>query len=252
LKSTFPYLLTTSLIFISPLGFANNEDDESPKIIDELFLSNTAYPPEEGKWGIIASPRYEKGDEGEQFSIPLSIEYGLTDQLKVEFEYTPYIHVDSNEDGNLSGNGNIGIGFKYVWANINDFGLNIAVGYEHEFASGDSDVISDGDDKPKDENSVYIAFAKNINSEGTTQALIQLGSEFQDSEKEEYVNLGLYSAFDSYSLSAEYNWAEEQSFITPGITWNLPDGWAIGIATPIGIDGEADYAVTSNIIYEWE
>lgn len=30
------------------------------------------------------------------------------------------------------------------------------------------------------------------------------------------------------------------------------DGWEFGVGTPIGIDGEDDYKLLVNIIYEWE
>ncbi|MDX2424645.1 MAG: hypothetical protein QNK15_00145 [Cycloclasticus sp.] len=231
---------------------AESADEAEPtQILNELFLSDTAYTQEKGEWQLSISPEYEDNDEGSRFLVPVSLEFGITDQLQVELEYTPYIDINS-DDVNRHGQGNIELGLQYSWGNINNSGLNVALSYSHEFANGDRAVISEEGEKPEDEDNIYVVFSKGIGANSNTQAFLQLGRELQGNEHEDYANTGIYSSMGNYALSMELNWTQEQSFITPGITWALDNGWEFGLGTPIGIDGNANFKLVSHILFEWE
>ncbi|MFT6624922.1 MAG: hypothetical protein ACJAZI_000998 [Cycloclasticus sp.] len=242
---------TVTLCLLFSVSAESADESEPTQILNELFLSDTAYPQEKGEWQLTLSPEYEDNDEESRFSIPLSLEFGITDQLQVELEYTPYIDINSDDD-DQQGQGNIELGLQYSWVNINESGLNIALSYSHEFANGDRAVISEEGEKPEDEDNVYVVFSKDIGANSNTQAFLQLGREFQGNEHEDYANTGIYSSMGNYALSMELNWTQEQSFITPGITWALDNGWEFGLGTPIGIDGNANFKLVSHILFEWE
>jgi len=250
--SIFNYSFIILLLTSSSLVLADNDDPEPVEIINELFMSDTVFSQEKGEWQLTISPQFEKDNENERFSTPIGLEYGITNQFQVELEYTPYISLDSDDEGSQSGRGNFELGLQYSWANINESSISAAVAYEHEFAKGDQAVVGEDGESPKDEDNIFIVLAKSIDPQGNTQAFLQVGREFQDSEKETYFNAGLYSNRGSYTLSGELNWTEEQSFITPGITWKPAEDWEFGVGAPIGVDGEADFKIISNIIYEWE
>ena len=243
------------LVLFSSLSYAQQQQDDaqdSIEVLNELFLSDTASSQDEGEWQISVIPQYGKNERGKQFSVPVEIEYGITDQLQVEFEYTPYIKVDNDSEGSQSGNGNVEVGFQYSWPDFNDSGLTIALLYSHEFAEGDREVIGEAGEDLDDEDNISIVIARAIKGNGSTQAFIQIGNELEGSENEAYINLGIYGQFHSYVLSGELNWSDDQSFITPGITWKVADGWEFGVGTAIGIEGEEDIKVISNMLYEWE
>jgi hypothetical protein len=147
---------------------AESADESGPtQILNELFLSDTAYPQEKGEWQLTLSPEYEDNDEESRFSMPLSIEFGITDQLQVELEYTPYIDINSDDD-DQQGQGNIELGLQYSWLDINESGLNIALSYSHEFANGDRAVISEEGGKPEDEDNIYVVLSKDIGKNSST------------------------------------------------------------------------------------
>ncbi len=247
-----PFSCSLFLMQTSHASDADDDEQESPEIVNELFLSDTAYSQEAGEWQITLSPQFEKNEGEERFSLPVEIEYGITDQFQVELEYTPYISVESDFGGDENGQGNIEIGVQYSWADFNGSGLNVAVLYSHEFAEGDRAVIAEAGEEPEDEDNLSFVLALDLDDEESRQAFIQIGSEFEGSESEAYVNLGIYGLWNSWVVSGELNWTDEQSFVTPGLAWESTNGLEFGVGLPIGIDGEADYQLLVNIIYEWE
>lgn len=251
--STLNYVIPFLLVSTSAvLAEDHQEADEPSEIVNELFLSDTASSQEAGEWQITVIPQFQKKDADETLLFSIEVEYGISDHLQVEFEYTPYIRVDEYDGGSESGTGNYELGLQYSWRNWTSYHLDVAMAWSHEFAEGERSVINDSGDEPEDEDNLYIVIAKMLGANGNTKAFAQIGSEFEGSEIEAYVNFGLYSRLGAYVLSGEFNWEEDQSFITPGLTWLPQEGWEFGTGIAIGVDGEDDYQIIGNIVYEWE
>ena len=58
--------------------------------------------------------------------------------------------------------------------------------------------------------------------------------------KEGFVNAGLFARAGAWVVTAELNWAEEESYFTPGLVAHPRDGWEIGLGVPIGLNDESD------------
>ena len=242
--------LATGACFSHPV--CADTDDDNVEIVNELFLSDTATGQEAGEWQVTVSPQFEQNESDSTLLLEVELEYGITDQLQVAIEYTPFIHVDADAGGSESGDGNLEVGLQYSWVDVGPHALNVAIAWSHEFAEGDPAVVSEPGEQPEDEDNLYVVISKSIGDDGDTQAFVQLGNEIEDDENEAYLNLGVVARNGSRVLSGEFNWSDDQTFLTPGVTWVLEDGMEVGVGVPIAIDGDDDYKVIANLVCEWE
>lgn len=244
IKQTLRALAGASFLCLSMASFA--EEDFQP--IDELFQTELVFPQEKGEFQFVLSPTYIQHDDGESLLLPITFEYGFTKAFQIEVEWEALVRRMPDQSGNKSGSGNLGIGFKYAWMDIDRAGLNIAIGYEHTFGNGDKDVVED-----TDEDELYVIIAKDLDSWADRQIMIQIGIEAEDDEDESFVNLAYYSKQRDFVWAAEYNWSEEERYITPGIAFQPADEWEVGVGLALGINDEADdFLLISNIGFEFD
>jgi hypothetical protein len=244
--------MLSCLLMLSSGVAAKDSDDESAELLNELFLSEGAAVQEAGEWQITLSPGYEKSLTYSRIEVVLELEYGITDQLQIGLEYLPYIRFDPAAGRRESGDGNIEIGLQYGWQDVGESGLDVAIAWSHEFAQGNAAAIGEPGEPAEDEDEIFIVIDAPIEAIENARAFVQIGSELTDDENETFINAGLYLRLGTTVLSAEFNWQDDQSFITPGVTRVLNNGVEVGVGLPVGIDGETDWMLVSNIVFEWE
>lgn len=228
-----------------------------PVYAGDFFLSESVAPKEAGEWEMSFGIDYSDNDEADSqtTTFSLGVEYGITDSLQAELEYAPYVQV-SNAGDDDSGQGNVEVGLKYSFMHIDGSPFSLAIGWEHEFASGD-DLSNEGDDaeEEKDADEVYLIAALDLDEAGDQQVALQVGREFEDDENQNFANLTYFNALDDdLALSAEYNWSEEEDerAVTPGLFWEPDEGLELGLGVSIGVGDNDTRSGLARVMYEFE
>lgn len=262
-----PYSVSKTISAVVVLGLLPTSqlmaDDEAAPL-EELFRTEMVFPQEKGEWQFIASPSYEKGgsevDKG--FTVPLTMEYGLTDQLTMELNWEAYKYQRriEEEDGEFeeetgNGLGNLSFELQYSWIDIARSGTHVAVGFEYELPTSDRKLVED-DEGRADEHEVYVTIAKDFDSWSENQVLLQVGMEREeDSDEVGFANLAGYMTIDRtvYSLELSLSEARDERFITPGVHFKPMEDVEIGLGVSFGIDEEAsDYQLLTIFSLEYE
>ena len=216
--------------------------------INELFQSDVVYTQEKGELQLTIRPEYRYSGSTEHWSLPLAAEYGLNDNLQIEIEWVSYTR-DSEQAGTTSsGQGDLSAGLQYSWFNVNDEQLHLSLGIEVTFDVGDDALALNEDDRVL-EPFFIIAFSPEILTD--VEAFLEIGKEISSGENETFFNVGAYGATGALLLSLEYNWEQEERYLTPGISWRWQGDWETGIGLPIGLNsGADDYRLIFLLIWE--
>ncbi len=241
--------LISTLLCAPGEGFADDAMEQAQPLND-FFQTESVFNQEQGEWQITVGADFGKDDEAKTTEISTGLEYGITDSLQLELEHTPYIQIKPEDDTeeSVNGRGNTALGLKKNWMHVGDSPLSVALGYEREFANGDEDII--GDDA-EDADEVYVTVARELSKTGNTQASLQVGKEREGDEQENFANLAAFHAVGQYVMTGEYNWSEEESWVTPGVFWKPSDGLEVGAAVSVGVNDTDGYKVLTRINYEF-
>ncbi len=109
------------------------------------FRTQDVYPDPKGELNVIVSPEYDQSDDAGDFSLPLSLEYGITDHwlASIAFEIYRGHYPDSGSDAH--GTGDIDIFTKYSFLYINDSFTSAALTFNLHIPTGDIDRgLTDG------------------------------------------------------------------------------------------------------------
>jgi|LWDU01.1.fsa_nt_gi hypothetical protein len=239
------FVLSMSLFYTIAVAASEREE-----LIQEVFKSDLVFPQQAGEIQLSLLPEYAESDEETSWAVPVSVEYGITDNLQVEFEWVSYGHNNPDDEGASAGIGNLEIGLQYSWLAIADSPFHAAVGVEFGLPLGDDDKeLGEG------EKSLGSYFIFAVDVADNTHAFVQFGVEYPEHEtRERYANLGVISSVtDDVSLTLEYNWEEEAQYLTPGVVWSPIDDWGFAIGVPIGLGDEAnDFELILHIILEMD
>lgn len=251
---TLPRTLLVSLIgalLHTPVTSFADDDAGKAQPLNDFFQTESVFNQEQGEWQVRLGSDFEKNDTAKTTDISTGLEYGITDNLQIELEHTPYTRIKPADDAEetVNGRGNTSLGLQKNWMNVAGSANSFAVGYEHEFANGDDDII--GDDA-KDSDTFYLTAARELSKSGNTQATLQVGNERNDGENETFANLAAFHAADRYVLTGEYNWSEEDSWITPGIFWKPTKGLEVGAGVGIGVNDTDGHRLLTRLNYEWD
>jgi hypothetical protein len=213
--------------------------------LNDFFQSDSVFPQEAGEWQLSGGVDYTQNDEHKVTSLTIGLEYGLTDSLQVELEHTPYIRIKPADDDEetLNGQGNTSLGIQKSWMNIGGSPHSVALGYEHEFASGDEEAA--------DSDEVYVTFARDLDKTGNTQASLQVGREMADAGDETFANLAAFHAIGKQVITGEYNWSEEEGWVTPGIFWKPAKGLEVGAGVGFGVGDTDGHRILTRVSYEF-
>lgn len=269
--------LAAALLLAPACAYTEDDDDEGGgPPIEELFKSELVFPQEQGEIQIASLPTYRDGPEGSSLEIPIGIEYGITDALQLEVEWSAYIDADADDpEESGSGQGNLQVGLMYSLIDIGGSGFHAAAGAEYEFASGDRRFLENG--VREDSQELFLMFAKDLSDTADSLVFLQLGVELQSGgddgassdddpadggDDDEgpidhnvwYANLGGYLPLGEAVLSLEFNLSEEEEerYVTPGISYQPDDGIELGVGVAFGLTEEADdYQVIAKLLWEF-
>ncbi|MEO8379114.1 MAG: hypothetical protein ABI779_05580 [Acidobacteriota bacterium] len=243
------------------------EREESQQLVQEVFQTELVYPQEKGEVQVTAAVNWNEEQDGRTKEVPLSLEYGLTDAWQIEMSLTG---VDRRFEGGDSsqGVGDLEVGTKYSFMNIGGRPLHAAVGVEVTLPVGDPDqglgegllqvepFVAVGRDFPE-LNRMHVFGQVGLGLVRRTRG----GDDEGQPAHELSVNTGLLVPVQNFRLVAELNWAsnrwnhdgdETSLFVTPGVVWDLPGTWELGVGVPIGLMNEGDrYRVITQLIYEF-
>ena len=240
-----------SALLCAPCFADEDHAAEKNQPLNDFFQTELVFNQEQGEWQVKLGADVGKDDEAKTTEISTGLEYGLTDSLQVEIDHTPYIRVKpkANDAESVNGGGNTSLGLKKNWMNIGGSPNSVALGYEHEFANGDADII--GEDTA-DSDEVYVTLARDLSKTGRTQTTLQIGNERSDGEDEAFANLAAFHAMGSHVLTGEYHWSEEESWVTPGIFWKPHKNLELGAGVGIGVNDTDGHRVMTRLNYEWD
>lgn len=253
-RRTLPLALVAYALS-NPVAFAGDDDEagETPQPLNDFFQSDAVFPQDKGEWQVSVGADFSKNAEHKTTELTTGLEYGITDSFQVELEHTPYIRIkpDAEDEESLDGQGNTSLGFQQSWMNIGGSPNSIALGYEHEFANGDQAVITDDDDDPAAGDEVRITFARHLDNSGNSMASLQLGREFREGGNESFANLAAFQAVGRQVFTGEYNWSEEESWLTPGMYWKPATGLDVGAAVAFGVGDTDGHRALLRLNYEF-
>lgn len=240
-----------STLLCAPCFADEDHAAEKNQALNDFFQTESVFNQEQGEWQVSLGADFGKDDEAKTTELSTGLEYGITDSLQVELEHTPYIRVKPADDDEetVKGQGNTTLGIQKSWMNIGSSPNSIALGYEHEFANGDEDIV--GEDAA-DSDEVYVTLARDLSKTGNTQATLQVGNERSDGEDEAFANLAAFHAMGNHVLTGEYNWSEEESWVTPGVFWKPAKGLDVGLGVGIGVNDTDGHRVMTRLNYEWD
>lgn len=236
------------IIFLLLIIFPGQSFSEDEPPLKEIFQSTLVYPQEQGELQLIFSPKYDDGDEFQQWKFPVSVEYGLTNALQIELEWSALIYNAPNNEDSSSGIGDLSIGAQYSWMNIAALPLHAALNLDFGIPTGDKDKdLGEG----KFAFEPTLIFAWDLPFRRDTQVFINTGAEINDNEEDPFVNLGFFTPIGNTIFTAEWNWNTKQRYFTPGLVIHPFPGWEFGLGVPIGLNQEADNTrVIFNLTYE--
>lgn len=286
-------------LFMIPSMVVADDDDGYEQPIQEVFQSELVFPQEQGEVQLTLSPEFSKGSEAKVTVAPLTIELGLTDNWQVEASFELYKHHNPNvtmlEEDEIraigshsnSGFGDIEVGTKYSFMNINGSNYHAAIGAEVLFPTGDIEKrLTEG----FREYEGYVIFAKDFPKCNYAQIFAQFGigivdraknpkmtpPEYdEDGELEEpeqldlepaanelFANVGAYFPTNLLTYTVEFNYVnsrwhkkgdDNSLYLTPGIVMSLRDNFEFGLGVPIGLTKRADdYKVIGKLTYEFD
>ena len=235
-------LFTTAWLTASTAALSDTQN------INELFQSNVVYTQEAGELQLTLRPVYLNSADSDQWLLSIGAEYGITDALQVEVEWGAYVRNAPDIEPSTDGTGDLSIGVQHSWLNLGNKPLHVAIALEVVFDVGDDDL------ELNEESTVWEPFlvvASNLDFLMGIEAFVEIGGEISSEESETYFNIGGYREWGYQLLSLEYNYEEQERYLTPGISKRWQSGWEAGIGIPVGLNDDSDnYRVILLLIYE--
>ncbi len=254
----------TLLLFLSSNIYAQQDTTgKSFQYIQEVFQTELVYPQEKNEVQFTLAPNFQKKTDSKYYQIPFKIEYGITNAWQIELEWNSFQTLSAPSKKTLTGVGDMQLGTKYSFMNINNTNVHAAIGFEVQLPLGDeTKELSEG----LFEYEPYIILAWDIPKLNYLQLFTQTGISFaqhtdEDEEAHElYVNVGFFMPIKHIVFTSEINWTtnewnggdENQLYYTPGIVFKLGNNWESGVGMPIGLNSRSDkFSVIAMLTFEF-
>lgn len=241
------------------------------QLVNEYFLTNAVYPQERGEIQLTTYPRISFED-GHMSALPIAVEFGLTDRWQVELEWVSL--AVSRPDGlpGRSGIGDLEFETQYSVMNVGGTSTHVAFGAGLTIPAGPLDA---GGSSGEMEFEPTVSIGTDLHAGGRRSQLfgqVALGLAVGEDDAgtpvppdpeahELLLGFGYMIAAGHARWTAELSWSttewnggdETELYFAPGLMWDLPDTWELGIATPIGLGGDAvAFGISLVLLYEFE
>ena len=268
-----------AVLLVSVAAFnalAADDDDLSStnrdnRPVEELFKTDLVYPQEKNELEAQVATIYQNRRDGDTWSIPLSLEYGLTDNWQVEAEWNSFVQHRQENGAWARGIGDLELGTQYSFMNIGGSLFHIAPRFSLELPLGDVNKdLSEG----FIEYEPGVIVARDFPKWHHTQIFTELGASLvqrvkrpadaDDAEAAAHeLNLGsgFFTPVPFGVVSCEFNWnnnqwnhhgTENQLYVTPGVIWRIIKNVEVGVGIPIGLNRQSDrFDVSAHITCEF-
>lgn len=265
-------IVTFGIWAVVSVSWGEETNEDYKQLLNEVFQTDLVYPQDQGEVQLGLEPNFSEGDERDVFQLPFAVEYGITDDWQVSLEWNAHVNRNPSEGNTTSGVGDLELGTQYSFMNIAEPEIHAALAFEIGVPVGDVDrELSEG----FLEFSPALLLAKDFEELNNSQIFAQIGVSFvdrvnshDDPDEDEpeahefFWNIGFFIPLGDFRLVTEFNWAnnewnndgeENNLFITPGLVWDLPGTWELGVGVPVGLNKESDnYRVLTKLIYEFD
>ena len=239
---------------------ARQEPERRPQPLQELMRMEVVYPQQKGELQATLISDYQKFQSGNSFSVPVAIEYGLTDAWQVGVEWLPYTRV-SSDGGTESGRGGVALGSKYSFMNIHGTAVHAAAGIDVEFERGPA---ADGGEEHGHEVETFGAIAFDWTRRLSLFAhvgVIAARTAPEEGEPDGRLtwSTGELIELPKATLAVELNFINNRGFrrgtggtyLTPSVTLHPHGGWELAAGVPIGLTTRSNaFGVIGHLIYE--
>lgn len=271
-------LLAIALVSFSP-SFARADADadagstnSQKRPIEELFKTDLVYPQEEGELELELASVYQNHSGGDTWTLPVSLEYGLTDRWQVESEWDALVQRYPRNQPVARGVGDVDVGSQYSFMNIGGSLWHLAARFSVQFPVGDVNKdLSEG----FVEYQPALILARDFPELHHTQFFTEIGASWvqrvnrpkdaADAEPAAHeLNLGsgFLVLFPRAAATLEFNWAnnkwnhhgaENELYVTPGCLWRARRNVEIGLGIPIGLNHGSDrFDVLAHLVWEFD
>jgi hypothetical protein len=239
--------------------------------IGELFKTEVVYPQEKGELEAEVTSVYQRRSGGDIWSVPISLEYGLTDQWQVEAEWNSFMQHHLKHGSFDRGIGDVEIGSQYSFMNVGDSLFHVAPRFSVGIPVGDVNKdFSEG----FIEYEPAVVFARDIPELHYTQVFTEIGlglvqrakhsGDADDAEPAAHefnLGAGFFTLFPHGAFTFEFNWTnnqwnnhgtENQLYVTPGILVRATKNIEIGLGIPVGLNQQSDrFDIAAHITCEF-
>lgn len=234
--------------------------------IQDVFITELVYPQEKNEIQITIAPQFQKISKDQLLLTPILAEFGISNSWQLELEWNyQYNYLNSEEP--INGMGDLQIGTKYSFMNVNNSNFHTAIGFELNLPTGNENKeLGEG----IVEYEPYFIMALDLPKLNNAQLFSQIGISFPQvrkdnieqeapEKKEINLNIGFFVPFNQTIFTSEVNWFttkwnggdENHLYYTPGMVWNLQN-WELGFGFPIGLNKQADnYKAIAMLTYEF-
>lgn len=263
------------LFFSFPADAADADDavstNEDTRPIEELFKTDTVYPQEKNELEVELASLYQNNASGDTWTVPVSLEYGLTENWQVEAEWDSYTQHSPKDGSTTRGIGDLELGTQYSFMNIGDSLFHIAPRFSVELPLGDVNKdLSEG----FVEYQPAVILARDIPQLHRTQLFTEIGfslvqrvkrpADADDAEPAAHeLNLatGFFTPIPHGAFTFEFNWDDNQwnnhgtendLYVTPGLLFKVAKSIELGVGIPVGLNRQSDrYDIDAHVVYEF-
>ncbi|MBX2821781.1 MAG: hypothetical protein KTR29_18935 [Rhodothermaceae bacterium] len=223
---------------------------------EEVFWTELVYPQEKGEVQLSLSPWINTTTDPSVGQSPFTLEYGISDAWQLEAEWSGPAYNGSDYESALE------LGTKYSFLNLFNKGLHVAIGNEFEFAMEGEGVGTEP----------FAVIAIDLPRLANLHLFSQVKMEFELSEEDNAiqdvdaleeeaagwsVQFGAILPTEEIYFSAEIGWMQEdkglQSYVTPGLIFEIIDDFQVGLGIPIGLTSDSDtFRISTFFTYEFE
>ncbi|MGD1083675.1 MAG: hypothetical protein ABSA47_02875 [Verrucomicrobiota bacterium] len=270
-------LLAIALVSFSP-SFARADADadagstnSQKRPIEELFKTDLVYPQEEGELELELASVYQNHSGGDTWTLPVSLEYGLTDRWQVESEWDALVQRYPRNQPVARGVGDVDVGSQYSFMNIGGSLWHLAARFSVQFPVGDVNKdLSEG----FVEYQPALILARDFPELHHTQFFTEMGASLlrravapadkadeQPAAHELNWGGGCFVLFSHAAATLELNWddnrwnhhgTEDEIYVTPGFLWRAARNVELGLGIPVGLNRGADrFDVLAHIVWEF-
>jgi hypothetical protein len=270
-------VLAVLVVWFSPAPARADDDDaggstnREKRPIEELFKTDVVYPQEVGELEVELASAYQNHAGGDTWTIPVSLEYGLTDSWQVEGGWDCLVERFPRDHSVVRGVGDLEAGTQYSFMNIGGSLFHIAPRFTLQAPVGDVNKdLSEG----FMEYEPAVILARDFPELHRTQVFTEIGASFVQrvnapanaadappAAHELSLGSGFLVLFPRAAATFEFNWAnnkwnhhgtENETYVTPGCLWRARRNMEVGLGIPIGLNSGSDrFDVMAHVVWEF-